>query len=383
MIRAVVKWSYIKGRSGLARAKAHINYIQYREGKDRERGPRKFFDSQSDSITGAQVKTRLNELDQRGVQIHKIILSPGLNNADMFAYTREMMTELSRSKGLDLEWYAVNHENTEHFHTHVVVMGTDLHGRKVHLSGRDSKSLRKWGNEFLEREHCLDRYLDGELKRILQEPTRAATLQFHRQRGDQEFERLMFGDASGTYSDWKVFEQELQNSLATEPSYDRQKSYKQYQTESAGRLLDFHETYQTREMKKYWNDIEESFPELAADARRELAWIESISESKVMANQGCDLDKLMDGLDQIDRDIRAVAGPEAEYIRQTTRVEDIRHDEIDRGFSAFAVYFQEHIDATSRELSSRISDKQSELDSPCEETYEREQRTDDRDERCR
>ncbi|MBS2005371.1 MAG: hypothetical protein JST44_27915, partial [Cyanobacteria bacterium SZAS LIN-5] len=153
MIRAVVKWSYIKGRSGLARAKAHINYIQYREGKDRERGPRKFFDSQSDSITGSQIKGRLDELDQAGVQIHKIILSPGLNNADMFAYTREMMTELSRSKGLDLEWYAVNHENTEHFHTHVVVMGMDLQGRRVHLSGKDSKSLRKWGNEYLELEH--------------------------------------------------------------------------------------------------------------------------------------------------------------------------------------------------------------------------------------
>ena len=109
MIRSVVKWSYIKGMRGLVQAKAHINYIQYRDGKDREVGPRSFFNADNDKISGAVIKARLDELEQRGVQIHKIMLSPGINSAEMIEYAREMMGKLSRSKGLDLEWYAIKH----------------------------------------------------------------------------------------------------------------------------------------------------------------------------------------------------------------------------------------------------------------------------------
>lgn len=301
MLRAVVKWSYIKGRSGLARAKSHINYIQYREGADRARGPRYFFDSLSNSIPGAVIKARLAELNQRDVQIHKIILSPGLNNADMFAYAREMMSNLSSSKGLDLEWYAVTHENTEHLHSHVVVLGTDLQGRAVHLNGKDSKQLRKWGNEFLDREHNLERYLDQELKRLLGEPTRAAKLEFQRQRGDQEFERLMFGGTTKHHGDWKTFEQELQSFLGPEQNDGRRKSYKQYQTESAGRLLDFHERYQENAMRTYWDDIAKAFPEMASDAQRELTWLNELKQEGSQIIDELDIDQLLTGLSAVER----------------------------------------------------------------------------------
>ena len=43
MIRTVVKWSYVKGASGLGKAKAHINYIQFREGEDREKTAARVF----------------------------------------------------------------------------------------------------------------------------------------------------------------------------------------------------------------------------------------------------------------------------------------------------------------------------------------------------
>ncbi len=234
MIRAVVKWSYIKGARGLAHAKAQVNYIQYRAGEDRERGPRMFLNADSTSITGALIKARLDELEQRGVQIHKIMLSPGLNGVDMIEYAREMMDKLSRSKGLDLDWYAVKHGNTNHLHSHLIVMGTDLNGRAVHLAGQDSKQLRKWGDEYLDREHHLEKYLDGELKRLLQEPTKAPNLEYQKNRGDKDFERLMYGDKTHKFQDsernqneWKTFDKDSDNVIASEQDLGRRTTYRQ------------------------------------------------------------------------------------------------------------------------------------------------------------
>ncbi len=76
MIRAVVKWSYVKGSRGLGKAKAHIDYIQYREGEDRGRGPREFFNADKEHILGRDIKARLDELEQRGVQMHKFTYQP-------------------------------------------------------------------------------------------------------------------------------------------------------------------------------------------------------------------------------------------------------------------------------------------------------------------
>ena len=73
MIRAVVKWSYVKGVSGLGKAKAHMNYIQFREGEDRGSGPREFFNEDKGHVQGREIKERLDELEQRGVQVHKFI----------------------------------------------------------------------------------------------------------------------------------------------------------------------------------------------------------------------------------------------------------------------------------------------------------------------
>ncbi|OYV48383.1 MAG: hypothetical protein B7X10_03165, partial [Burkholderiales bacterium 21-58-4] len=116
MIKTVVKHSYVKGRYAKARCQAHINYISHREGKDREQGGRKFFDKEREEIDAKEVKQRMYELaDERGVAMHKIILSPGLNT-DAKEYTRELMEKLEYIKGQSLEWRAVVHENTKHQH---------------------------------------------------------------------------------------------------------------------------------------------------------------------------------------------------------------------------------------------------------------------------
>jgi hypothetical protein len=313
VIRAVVKWSYVKGASGLGKAKAHINYIQFREGEDRGRGPREFFNEDKEHVLGRAIKERLDELEQRGVQVHKFILSPGIENVEMREYTREMMDNLSRSKGLDLEWYAVEHRNTEHQHAHVVVMGTDFNGRKVEFDREDSKHMRQWGDRYLEREHQLERYLDREIERLLKEPERVPELEYKRARGDKDYERWMYGDerdkrdrgdAERDRREWELLDKDLHKAFKQERSAGRPTTYKQYQTESAGRLLDFHEKHQEREAQEYWQDIAENFPELAKDAQRELQWLDQLAQDRPQKEREPDLDKLLDGLDPVDREMR-------------------------------------------------------------------------------
>jgi hypothetical protein len=83
-------------------------------------------------------------------------------------------------------------------------------------------------------------------------------------------------------------------------------TYRQYQTESAGRLLDFHERYQEREMKTYWNDIAEIFPELANEAQRELRWLNDLTGERTGSKSEPDLDKLITGLEPGERDLHMV-----------------------------------------------------------------------------
>src|SRR5271156_844190 len=107
MLKAVVKHSFLKGGKGVGKARAHINYIQYREGEDRGKGPREFFNEDKEHILGRDIKERLLEQEKNGVTMHKIILSPGVQGAELKAYTREMMDQLEREKGQKLDWYGI------------------------------------------------------------------------------------------------------------------------------------------------------------------------------------------------------------------------------------------------------------------------------------
>src|SRR5208283_4125047 len=111
---------------------------------------------------------------------------------------------------------------------------------------------------------------------------------------------------------------------------------KQYQTESAGRLLDFHEKHQEREARERWQDIAENFPELAKDAQRELQWLDRLAQDRPQKEREPDLDKLLDGLDPVDREMRDFIDREWKDIeregvdlRERQRLDDKTRDAID------------------------------------------------------
>lgn len=167
-MRSVVKHSYVKGAQKGARARAHVDYIQYRSGEDREKEPRSFFDDKRENFHGREVK---QEIDKRsGKVIHKLILSPGVEGVDVKEYTRHVMHDLHREKGLDLNWAAVVHTNTDNPHAHVVIMGKDKNDREVQLRLEDCKFLRESGDRYLERHHEFDRYKDRAMDKLMKSP---------------------------------------------------------------------------------------------------------------------------------------------------------------------------------------------------------------------
>lgn len=181
-MRSVVKHSYIKGADRGAKAKAHVNYIQYREGPDRADGPRVFFNSERSDIQGREVKDQIDKVDAR--YIHKLILSPGVEGVDIDAYTKSVMSQWGKEKGFDLNWAATTHANTDHDHAHVVLQGRDLHGKEVQLRLKDCNLMREFGDRYLERHHTYERFLDRDLHNLLKAPD-------YSPQGDDRFKQLL------------------------------------------------------------------------------------------------------------------------------------------------------------------------------------------------
>jgi hypothetical protein len=280
MRSTVVKHSYIKGRNGKERCRAHINYISHRRGDDREKGGRRFFDQERDDITASEVKKTMYErADSRGVFMHKMILSPGLN-VDAKEYTRELMEKLERIKGQRLDWRAVVHENTEHQHVHLVLMGKDLDGSRIRIDRSDHAKLREWGNEYLTREHKLERYLDREIEDLLRS-------QDYDRGSDEAFKRTVFGDGwdkrrdddpERARRDFEELDEKLRQSLEDKRSAELYpKPWEQRTIEQAGKLSEHHGDYTSAMAKERLEEISQKHPELADTIQKELDFMKEIA----------------------------------------------------------------------------------------------------------
>ncbi len=216
-MRSVVKHSYIKGANRGAKSKAHVNYIQYREGPDRADGPRAFFNSERSDIQGREVKEQIDKVDAR--YVHKLILSPGVEGVDIEAYTKSVMTQWGKEKGLDLNWAATVHANTDHDHAHVVLQGKDLYGKEVQLRLKDCTSMREYGDRYLERHHTYERFLDRDLHNLLKEPD-------YSPQGDDRFKQLL-ADLKRTEREEKQPEKTVQKQKGRQPKqkeWDKEKA---------------------------------------------------------------------------------------------------------------------------------------------------------------
>ncbi|MBU6298651.1 MAG: relaxase/mobilization nuclease and DUF3363 domain-containing protein [Alphaproteobacteria bacterium] len=110
---------------GLAAAKAHLRYIQ-RDGVTREGQPGELYNAEHDGVDGRAF------LDRCGGDRHQFRFIVSAEDADQYQdlkpVIRRLMVQMEQDMGTKLDWVAVNHFNTGHPHTHIVVRGKDDQG---------------------------------------------------------------------------------------------------------------------------------------------------------------------------------------------------------------------------------------------------------------
>lgn len=127
--RVIVKARLAKlAGKGFAGARAHLRYVQ-RDGVTRDGRPGELYGRDANTVDGKRW------LERQAGDRHqfRFIVSPedGDQYADLNDLTRRLMARLEQDLGTRLDWVAVDHFNTGHPHTHVIVRGKDERGRDL------------------------------------------------------------------------------------------------------------------------------------------------------------------------------------------------------------------------------------------------------------
>jgi type IV secretory pathway VirD2 relaxase len=163
----IVKSSYVRasrvsqGRASSA-LNSHLKYLQYRERDPalESRADRYLFNDEEDHVGRRAVHDDLMGERAGDIYYHRLILSPAQDEPveDWREWTRSVMRDLEDRLDQDLDWYAVQHHNTDDPHVHVVLSGTGIDretGREepVELTPQDFRSLRESGREHSDYDH--------------------------------------------------------------------------------------------------------------------------------------------------------------------------------------------------------------------------------------
>lgn len=130
--RVIVKASIVRlGPKGLARATAHMRYLE-RDGTTREGERGSLYSAELDRADGKAFVER-GEGDRHQF---RFIVSPedGSEYGDLKPLVRRLMTQVEQDLGTKLDWLAVDHFNTGHPHSHILVRGKDGKGKDLILA---------------------------------------------------------------------------------------------------------------------------------------------------------------------------------------------------------------------------------------------------------
>lgn len=140
--RVVVKMSYTRlGSAGLPAARVHMRYLE-REGVTREGGPGQLYSASEDAADRSAFLDRAAE-DTR--QFRFIVSAEdGDQYPDLKPFVRRLMAQMEEDLGTKLDWVAVDHYDTGHPHTHIVLRGVNEADENL-LIGREyvSHGLRQ------------------------------------------------------------------------------------------------------------------------------------------------------------------------------------------------------------------------------------------------
>jgi type IV secretory pathway VirD2 relaxase len=148
MVKArVVK---LAGSKAVGVAQAHLRYLQ-RDGVTREGEEGRFYSTFSDNADGKAFLER--GADDR--HQFRFIVSPedGASFDTLKSYTRELVAKMEQDLGTTLDWVAVDHFDTGHPHTHLLVRGATEDGKVLNIAGdyighgirgRASEIMTRW-----------------------------------------------------------------------------------------------------------------------------------------------------------------------------------------------------------------------------------------------
>ena len=127
--RVIVKASIVKlAGKGIGAAAAHLRYLQ-RDGTTRLGAPGALYGRDSDAIDGKDFR----EGGAGDRHQFRFIVSPedGADYDDLKPLTRRLMAQVEQDLATELDWVAVDHFNTGHPHTHIIVRGVDDRGKDL------------------------------------------------------------------------------------------------------------------------------------------------------------------------------------------------------------------------------------------------------------
>ena len=182
------------------------------------------FDENGDRIDAKEMRKAIRELGDSRVVVHKLTLAPEINPQDKKAFTRDVMAKLGQDMGRDLRWFGVEHNNTDHHHIHVVVLGKDRNNTEVRIGLKDIEKAKEHGERYLEKWH--PRELERSRKeRAERERTRQAERTKERELAKQErireglelpwMHKKIIREQLEPYKEWKK-EREKQDQQAKE-----------------------------------------------------------------------------------------------------------------------------------------------------------------------
>lgn len=112
--------------------RAHGRYAARDTATSQEEGKESGFDSVRENC---DIASALDNWQKSGDErIWKLIISPEFGERiDLRKLTRELLTQMGRDTGSELEWVAAAHYNTEHPHVHVALRGAVANGMALRL----------------------------------------------------------------------------------------------------------------------------------------------------------------------------------------------------------------------------------------------------------
>lgn len=127
--RVIIKSRIVRlAGKGMDSARAHLRYVE-RDGTTRGGDRSQLYGAETDRIDGKAFLDR----SQSDRHQFRFIVSPedGAEYEELKSLTRRLMTRMEEDLGTRLDWVAVDHFNTGHPHTHIIMRGKDELGQDL------------------------------------------------------------------------------------------------------------------------------------------------------------------------------------------------------------------------------------------------------------